>query len=183
MEDLSKLTDSPLLPIIVLVVIVGVRILARLRRQVRNRDQREKQEDEPQSFQEVHRDPVNPVTVEEAEVLVDDDDEEPPAPVVPPKPVELPGVFPTDTVNASMFTALSSTSSVPVSGEIPAWLQEPVVSPAESAAQPLESRSADAPVRYGNSQAAGSVESRIRLLPPLQQGIVWAEILGTPKGL
>jgi hypothetical protein len=37
------------------------------------------------------------------------------------------------------------------------------------------------PAHQGNP--VGSVESRIRALPPLQQGIIWAEILGAPKGL
>jgi hypothetical protein len=180
MEGLSKLTDS-FLPLIVLIVIAGTRILMTVRRQARKRDQERNPEEEPAS----------PVTIEEAEQADPDDefsawslsvnDEE---------PEELPA----DTKSASLFTALSSTSSVPVSGEIPAWLQSPsrpeAPPPAEasvSVAAVMENR---APETAGDGRSPGlppsyrhGVESRIRSLPPLQQGVVWAEILGTPKGL
>jgi type II secretory pathway pseudopilin PulG len=190
MEGLSKLTDS-ILPIIVLAVIAGVRIITMVRRQARNRDQSQKQEDGAQSFQDEYRDPASPVTIEEAEREDPDDEfsawslsvnDDEPVPAVPSKPAELPAA---DSKNVSVFTALSSTSSVPVSREIPAWLLSP--------SQPPEPRPTEAPVSVTEgletrvpAAAAGDgglLGSRIRSLPPLQQGIVWAEILGTPKGL
>ena len=175
MEGPSNLLGS-ILPIIIFVVIAGARILTSMRRQARKRDQGQKEE---------YRDPASPVTIEDAERGdTGDDDEfsawslsvndgETPAPA---KPAELPGVLPRETKKASVCTDLLSTASVSVSGEIPAWLQSPSppVPPAESIAQPPEPR---------NPQTVGSVASRIRLLPPLQQGVIWAEILGTPKGL
>jgi hypothetical protein len=191
MEGLSKLTDS-LLPIIVLVVIAGARILTTLRRRARNRDQ--------------SQDTAGPaaIPVAEPEAPDDDDDEafsawslsvhdEPvpePAPAAPPKAADA---------APSLFTALSAVSSVQVSGEIPAWLQptpQPIP-PAESqptellasAAAVMEARTPETgdegtrPLPAYRRNPVGSVESRIRSLPPLQQGVVWAEILGTPKGL
>ncbi|GHV75168.1 hypothetical protein AGMMS49940_24700 [Spirochaetia bacterium] len=186
MEGLSKLTDS-IFPIIALIVIAGVRILPKvLRRQVRNRDQGQKHKDAPQLFQEEspqkgvrgfqpwedeYRDPASSVTIEEVEQeFMDDDnfsawnlsvnDEAPakPAPVVPSKPAEL-----------------------------PAWLQSTVQpaapQPTEASTSIAEAVAGDGGALSRQSTARHRVESRIRSLPPLQQGIVWAEILGAPKGL
>jgi hypothetical protein len=207
MEGLSKLTDS-ILPIIVLVVIAGARIITRVMRQARDRNQSQKQEDgaqpdEPpqkgvqgvQPWEDEYRDPAGPVTIEEAEqadpddefsawsLSVDDEESVNPAPVVPSKPAEI-----------SVFTALSSTSAVPVSREVPAWLQSPPTEAPAAVTEAVEAPAPEAaagdgglpdrllPALHGNRRIAGAVESRIRSLPPLQQGIVWAEILGTPKG-
>jgi hypothetical protein len=192
MEGLSKLADS-FLPFIVLIVIAGTRIFAMVRRQARNREQSQRREEgafqdgAPQKDIRVFH-PWEDEYREKAEADNDDDNEEfsawslsvnegapeKTAPVTPPKPAPPPArPVPAETENASVFTGLSSTSPVPVSGEIPAWLQSP--------AQPLEARPTE--TRALEAAAAASVENRIRSLPPLQQGVVWAEILGTPKGL
>jgi cytoskeletal protein RodZ len=198
MDVLSKLTDS-FFPIIVLIVVVGVRIFTSIRRQVRNREQSQKREAGNPVETGVrgfnpweNRDTEGPAAIEAAEQKDPDDvddafsawslsvsDEEPvkPAPAIPSKPAELPG----DTKNVSVFTALSSPSSVPVSGEVPAWLTSPSL--AGMGNHTPETVGDDGspnppPVCHGNP-----VTNRIRSLPPLQQGLVWAEILGTPKGL
>ncbi|GHU60550.1 hypothetical protein FACS189445_0150 [Spirochaetia bacterium] len=231
MEGLSKLTDS-LLPIIMLIVIAGARIFTMLMRQSRNREQDQKREagafqgggpqktDVPDQgdrgfhpWEDEYRNPASPVTTEEAELrlmqqaAVEDDDDEafsawslsvsedvPPMPVTPSRAAALPA-----DAAPSLFTALSSTSAVPVSGEVPAWLRSP--SFVRSAETPEAPASAATPVETGAAaeeggtsrglpnrppsarHRIGSVESRICSLPPLQQGIVWAEILGSPKGL
>ncbi|GHV31854.1 hypothetical protein AGMMS4952_21240 [Spirochaetia bacterium] len=217
MEGLSSFADS-ILPIIAIAVI-GVRILTKvIRRQPGNREQARSpaaapsQTAPPQKdtggfhpWQDEYRDPSSPVTIEAAEQeSLDDDgdefsawslsinDEETAKPVPSTPPERTP-----DTKKASIFTTLSSTSSVPVSGEIPAWLQSPVqpVPPAQSYAEAsvpvaagMENRAPEAAPGDGGSpdrrpSAHPGVESYIRSLPPLQQGIVWAEILGIPKGL
>ncbi len=131
------------------------------------------------------------------------DDETPkPAPAASPKPGELSAKLsaappealsaklPMDTNAASIFTSLSVTSAVSVSGEIPAWLQSPSQPEAEPAASDVTAPTPSAPEAVtggsgtsGESPRKSGALSRIRSLPPLQQGIVWAEILGAPKGL
>ncbi|MFP3042499.1 hypothetical protein LQZ19_11850 [Treponema primitia] len=224
------------LPILILIVVGGARILATVRRKARNRDQTRKPEEASQPFrtaspqktdrgfhpwEDEYRDPSSSVTVEGAEQKVrqapqaDNDDEEEfsawslsvdeetpkPAPAATPKPGELSAKLsavlstkvPADTNPASVFTALSVTSAVSVSGEIPAWLQSPSQPEARQAEVPAsdvtapkpsapEAAAADSGTSGGVPRKSGAL-SRIRSLPPLQQGIVWAEILGAPKGL
>ncbi|GHV80715.1 hypothetical protein AGMMS49944_25060 [Spirochaetia bacterium] len=176
MEGLSKLTNS-IFPIIVLIVVAGVRILPKiLRRQARNRDQGQTdlpQRDSPQKG-------VRGFQPSEQEFMDADDDDDfsawnlsvndevpaKSAPVVPSKPAAL-----------------------------PAWLQSPVQpaapQPTEASASivaGVETHAPEAVAGDGGSLSRQStarhrVESRIRSLTPLQQGIVWAEILGAPKGL
>jgi hypothetical protein len=225
MESFSKLTDS-LLPIIILVVIAGARLFTMFRRQARNRDQDQKQEDGalqgggPQKtdvssdrgfhpWEDEYRDPSSPVTIEEAEQGDPDDDDEfsawslsvsedaPPVPAS--KTADLPAEIPD--AAPSLFTALSSTSAVPVSGEVPAWLQSSSFARSAEAPAPVPAAMETAAVTAGvggisrgspnqppSNRHENPVESRIRQtsvcsLPPLQQGVVWAEILGPPKGL
>jgi hypothetical protein len=193
MDPFSKLTDSSL-PLIIFAAIAGVRIITMIRRRVKKRAADATKEETPPTKPRGFR-PFALETAEEqarqpAQSDPDDDDEEEfsawslsindePPPAAPSKPV----VAKAD----SIFTALSSTSAVPISGEVPAWLQPPVRS-AELSASAAETRVSEPGAAGGGEPANRSVPaagagSRRRSLPPLQQAVIWAEILGTPKGL
>jgi hypothetical protein len=137
MGSLAELADS-VLPIIVLVVIAGARILMMVRRHTRNRSR--DQTDLPGPV--LHTVRVSPEILDDEfsawNLPVNDYD---PAPA---KPVELPA------------------SSAQPGPPPKARLQSPVQP------EPLKNR-----IR----------QTSVCSLPPLQQGVVWAEILGTPKGL
>jgi hypothetical protein len=80
-----------------------------------------------------------------------------PAPVEPPAPKRLP-----EAPRPSLFAAAAKSA---------AQLPQPVPATPESSAQPLRPAPSPRP------------KQRFPKLPPLQQAVVWTEILGTPRGL
>jgi hypothetical protein len=177
-------------PFLVVAVFVGVRIISVLRRRKNNR---QRQEAAPVAapkksargfvpWEDEFRDTAVSGAVGEgspSQTASGDDDDEafsawnlsvddvPPAPVEPPAPKRLseaprPGLFAT-----APESAAQPPQPVPAPPPRPAF---PMAAP-ESAAQPLQPAPGIRP------------NQRFRKLPPLQQAVVWAEILGTPKGL
>jgi cbb3-type cytochrome oxidase subunit 3 len=155
MEDLFDLLSS-FLPFIVLFLVLAAQIRSAIRRQRRNREDQARVS--PETPAEENR-PVPIAAAEEDEEafsawnLSVKEEEPPPEPKPIPKPV-------------SLFKPL-----FPIA---------PVMAVPDAGAPPAAKRPPDQPpVRERRRKRAELFGS----LPPLQQGILWAEILGPPKGL
>jgi hypothetical protein len=155
MEGFSKLTES-FLPFVVLIVIAGVRIVAMVRRRARNREQGQRDLPGPQPV------PGGVPQKGAGGFHPWEDEYRDPAGLGDPDDDEF----------SAWSLSIDNEEPVELPKKVPAVPSETV----KAAASVPEPANRPLPARHG-------IESRIRLLPPLQQGVVWAEILGTPKGL
>ncbi|MDR2739820.1 MAG: hypothetical protein LBB68_08335 [Treponema sp.] len=167
---------SSFFPILILIAVVALRIVSMVKRRKRKQEQKTDRGFNPWANNPPA--PPNPAAVLHTEQALNQEEEFSAWNLsvdeyIPPKPVPVP------------------TMPEPRSGEIrlavfPAKL--PVETPAPVITVPEDYVPETA--KAGDSGISGEVcsdtpnpvVSRIRSLPALQQGIIWAEILGTPKG-
>jgi hypothetical protein len=173
---MESFLDSGAFPFLVVAVVVGARIVSALRRQKRRRQQENpvpvappKASRDVSSWEDEFREPGAAVDGDSAgsapaQAMPDDDDEAFSAwnlsvnddPPVPPQAPEAPPKF-----QETLFRFPEPEAPRPVAS-IPDY-------PASMPTQPAR-------------QARKSPELRFPGLPPLQQSVIWAEILGKPKG-
>jgi hypothetical protein len=171
---MDRFLDSELFPFIVVIAIVAFRIVSMARRQKRKR---QRQESAPASA-------PSPAPVPVAQAMPADDEEEtfsawnlsvnddPPAPV-PAAPRRVRETLPRFLETPPLVP--EAPQHIPEAS--PRFLAEPRV-PAAPSGFP----ETPAPDRAASTRPAKKPARRLSGLSPLQQGVVWAEILGKPKG-